>query len=85
MSTDHNYKKLTQLISYFWATRFIPLIIMSDGNYTIIYIDSVHTVHSNCKGRLGLSVTQRKGAIINVSKKAELATNSSTETEIVAT
>ena len=58
---------------------------MSDGKYTIIYIDCAHTVHSNCKGHSGLFVTQGKGAMISVSKKLGLVTNSSTETEIVAT
>ena len=84
-STDHDWKKLTHLMSYLWTTRFIPLIIMSDGKDTIIYIDGAHAVHSNCKGHSGLFVTQGKGAMISVSKKLGLVTNSSTETEIVAT
>jgi len=58
---------------------------MSDGINTIIYIDGSHAVHSNCKGHSGLFLTQGKGAMINVSKKLGLVTNSSTETEIVAT
>ena len=84
-STDHDWKKLTHLLSYLWTTRFIPLIIMNDGKDTIIYIDGAHAVHTNCKGHSGLFVTQGKGAMINVSKKLGLVTNSSTETEIVAT
>jgi hypothetical protein len=67
------------------ATRFIPLIIMSDGINTVIYIDGAHAVHSNCKGHSGLFLTQGKGAMINISKKLGLVTNSSTETEIVST
>jgi hypothetical protein len=58
---------------------------MNDGNDTIIYIDGAHAVHNDCKGHSGLFVTQGKGAMINVSKKLGLVTNSSTETEIVAT
>ena len=42
-------------------------------------------MHTNCKRHSGLFVTQGKGAMINVSKKLGLVTNSSTETEIVAT
>jgi hypothetical protein len=82
---EHDWKKLTHLMQYLRATRFIPLIIMSDGINTIIYIDGSHAVHSNCKGHSGLFLTQGKGAMINVSKKLGLVTNSSTETEIVAT
>jgi hypothetical protein len=82
---EHDWKKLTHLMQYLRATRFIPLIIMSDGMNTIIYIDGSHAVHSNCKGHSGLFLTQGKGAMINVSKKLGLVTNSSTETEIVAT
>ena len=84
-STEHDWKKLTHLMSYLWTTRFLPLIIMSDGKDTFIYIDGAHAVHSNCKGHSGLFVTQGKGAMISVSKKLGLVTNSSTETEIVST
>jgi hypothetical protein len=83
--TEHDWKKLNHLMQYLRATRFIPLIIMSDGVNTVIYIDGAHAVHSNCRGHSGLYVTQGKGAMINVSKKLGLVTNSSTETEIVAT
>ena len=58
---------------------------MNDGKETIIYIDGAHAVYTNCKGHSGLFVTQEKGATINVSKKLGLVTNSSTETDIVAT
>jgi hypothetical protein len=83
--TEHDWKKLKHLMCYLWATRFLPLIIMNDGSNTIIYIDGAHAVHNDCKGHSGLFVTQGKGAMINVSKKLGLVTNSSTETEIVAT
>jgi hypothetical protein len=82
---EHDWKKLNHLMQYIRATRFMPLIIASDGLNTIIYIDGSHAVHSNCKGHSGLFLTQGKGAMINVSKKLGLVTNSSTETEIVAT
>jgi hypothetical protein len=83
--TEHDWKKLKHLMRYLWTTRFLPLIIMNDGKDTIIYIDGAHAVHNDCKGHSGLFVTQGKGAMINVSKKLGLVTNSSTETEIVAT
>jgi hypothetical protein len=83
--TEHDWKKLNHLMQYLRATRFIPLIIMSDGINTVIYIDGAHAVHSNCKGHSGLFLTQGKGAMINISKKLGLVTNSSTETEIVST
>ena len=84
-STEHDWKKLTHLMSYLWTTRFLPLIIMSDGKDTFIYIDGAHDVHSNCKGHSGLFVMQGKGVMISVLKKLGLVTNSSTETEIVST
>ena len=83
--TEHDWKKLNHLMQYLRATRFLPLIIMSDGLKTIIYIDGAHAVHADCKGHSGLFLTQGKGAMINVSKKVGLVTNSSTETEIVCT
>ena len=58
---------------------------MTDGKDTFIYIDGAHAVHANCKGHSGLFVTQWKGAMISVSKKLRLVTNSSKETEIVYT
>ena len=72
-------------MNYLSTSRFIPLIIMSDGKDTIIYIDGAHAVHTICKGHSESFVTQGKGAMINVYTKLGLATNSSTETEIVAT
>ena len=83
--TEHDWKKLTHLMQYLRATRFLPLIIMSDGVNTIIYIDGAHAVHTDCKGHAGLYLTMGKGAMINISKKIGLVTNSSTETEIVST
>ena len=83
--TEHDWKKLTHLMQYLRKTRFIPLIIMSDGENTIIYIDGAHAVHADCKGHAGLFLTMGKGAMINISKKLGLVTNSSTETEIVST
>ena len=53
-------------MNYLWASRFIPLIITSDGKDTIIYIDDAHAVHTNCKGHSESFVTQGKGAMINV-------------------
>jgi hypothetical protein len=83
--TEHDWKKLKHLMRYLWTTRYLPLIIINDGKDTIIYIDGAHAVHNDCKGHSGLFVTQGKGAMINVSKKLGLVTNSSTETEIVST
>ena len=71
--TEHDWKKLTHLISYLWTTRCIPLIIMSDGKDTFIYINGAHAVHSYCKGHSGLFVTQGKGAMISVSKKIRVS------------
>jgi len=56
-------------MNYLWASRFIPLIILSDGKVIIIYIDDAHAIHTNCKGHSGSFVSQGKGAMINVYKK----------------
>ena len=80
-SIYHDWKKLTHLLSYLWTIRFIPLIIINDEKRLLFTL----MVHTNCKGRSGLFVTQGKGAMIIFSKKLGLVTNSSTETEIVTT
>ena len=76
---------MTYLQQYIWKTRFIPLIISITAEGVIIYIDGAHTVHANCKGHSGMVNTMVKGAMISVSKKLGIVTNSSTETEVVLT
>ena len=49
-----------------------------------IYIDSTYMVHTDGKGHTGLYLTLGKGIIINILKKLELVTTSSTEMEVVA-
>ena len=49
-----------------------------------IYIDEIYTVHNDAKGHSGIFVTMGKGAIINISKKLGIVTNSSTETKVVS-
>ena len=84
--TEHDWKKLSHEMQYLRKTRFIPLIIgIGDDGNTVIHIDGAHAVHNDCKGHSGLYLTMGKGAMINVSKKLGLLTNSSTESEIVST
>lgn len=73
------------LQNYIWKTRFIPLIITINDDGAITCIDGAHTVHADAKGHSGLFNTMGKGAMINVSKKLGIVTNSFTETEIVST
>jgi len=68
-----------------WQTRFLPLIIKIDDKGNVyIYIDRVHAVHADGKEYSGLYMMMDKGAIINVSKKLGLVTNSLMETEVVS-
>ena len=49
-----------------------------------MHIDGTHAVHMDGKGHPGMSLTMRKGAMVNVPKKLGLVTVSYTETEVVS-
>ena len=51
---------------------------------TYIYIDGIHAVYNDAKDHSGIFVTMGKGAMINISKKLGIVTNSSTETKVVS-
>ena len=77
--------KITNLMNCLWKTRFLPLIISITQDGVTIYIDGAHVVHADLKGHSSLYATQERGAMINVSKKLGIVTNSSTQTELVST
>jgi hypothetical protein len=80
---EHDRKKLTHLMKYLQRTRFLPMIIRTDGKGSIIYMDGAHAVHADMKGHGGVFVTEGKGAMYSSSNKLKLNTLSSTETEFV--
>ena len=67
------------LMQYLWKIRFLLLVISITQDRVTIYIDRAHTVHADSKGHSGLYTRKERGAMINVSKKLGIVTNSSTE------
>ena len=74
---------MTHLEQYIWKTRFLLLIIAIIDKGSIIYIDGAHTVHTNYKEHSGMVNTIGKGAMMSVSRKLCIVTNTSTETDVV--
>ena len=72
-------------MNYLWKMRFLYLIISITMDCMTIYIDRAHAVHVDAKGHSSLYATQKRGAMVKVSKKLGIVTNSSTETELVST
>jgi len=82
---EHDWKKLSHMMMYLQQTRFLPLILRSDGKGTAIYIDGAHATHADMRGHAGAMTTEGKGSVFASSTKLKLNTLSSTETEVVAT
>ena len=82
----YDKNKLQHEIGYLWKTRYLPLIILIDGDgIAYAHIDRAHQIHDDGKGHSGLCLTMGTGSMMSVSKKLGLVTISSTETEIVST
>jgi hypothetical protein len=80
-----DYKKLARVIQYLRATKYLPLILGTDGSGNIYwYQDGAHAVHRDMRGHTGLMMTFGQGAVYARSLKQKLNTRSSTETELVA-
>ena len=63
----------------------MPLIIAIDEDRnTYMHIDRVDAIYVDIKGHLGLFLTMGQGVIISISKKLDLVTTSSAETEVVS-
>ena len=60
---EHDQKKLTHLMKYIQRTAHLPLILRSNGNGTVIYIDGAHSVHADMKGHAGVYATEGSGAM----------------------
>ena len=85
MSNKQDIAKFRHLSRHLWLTRHLSLITSIDENGKVVmHIDRAYVAYSDGRSYLGLSLTMEQGAMINVSKKLELSTISSTETEIVS-
>ena len=80
---EYDWTKLGWGMKYLQHTKFLPLILRTDGKSVSIYLDGAHASHSDMKGHSGEFVTEGKGAVFSSSTKQKLNTLSSTETEIV--
>jgi hypothetical protein len=84
-SDTDDYKKLTRVMQYLRATKYLPLILGTDNSGNIYwYQDGAHAVHRDMRGHTGLMMTFGQGAVYARSLKQKLNTRSSTETELVA-
>jgi hypothetical protein len=80
-----DYKKITRVMQYLRATKYLPLILGTDESGNIYwYQDGAHAVHRDMRGHTGLMMTFGQGAVYARSLKQKLNTRSSTETELVA-
>ena len=79
-----DWKKLIRLMKYLQQTiNLIPTLSADDMALLKWHVDASHTVHPDCKGHTGGTLTIGKGTIYNTSTKQKLNTKSSTETELV--
>ena len=80
-----DYRKLTRVMQYLRATKYLPLILGADDSGNIYwYKDGAHAVHRDMRGHTGLMMTFGQGAVYARSLKQKLNTRSSTETELVS-
>jgi hypothetical protein len=84
-SDTDDYKKLTRIMQYLRATKYLPLILGTDESGNIYwYQDGAHAVYRDMRGHTGLMMMFGQGAVYARSLKQKLNTRSSTETELVA-
>ena len=77
--------KLRWPMGYSWYARRMPLIISIDKSGNVhVCVDGAHAAHQDGKGHSGLFATMGRGAMMSASKKLDLVTTSSTETEVVS-
>ena len=77
--------KLDHLVKYLNGTRTIPLTLSAnDTNIITWFVDAAFAVHPDFKSHTGGNMTMGEGAVISISKKQKMNTQSSTEAELVA-
>jgi hypothetical protein len=84
-ATDNDWKKLAYLFGYIRRTRHYSIGFELGARAEIrAYVDAVFLCHDDMVSRSGLVIEIAGGCICAVSKKQELVTKSSTESELVA-
>ncbi len=79
-----NWGKLKQVLKYLNGMRSLKLTInVNDLGILKCYVDGSQGLHWDCKGHEGAIFTLGEGAVSSYSRKLELITCSSTETELV--
>ena len=83
-SDEHDWKKLSRLLSYIQTTIDDKRIIGASSIYNLFtWIDAAYAVYEDMKGQTGGCMSMGHGVIHAKSSKQKLNTKSSTETEIV--
>ena len=84
---EDNWDKLRRLIGYLKRTIKLPLILRADGvNLLKWWVDASYAAHDNMRVHMGVTTSMGKygrGSIISISKKQNINTKSSTETELI--
>jgi hypothetical protein len=83
---EDNWKKLVRVLKYLNGARYTKLTLVVDEMNFIIhwYVDGLHQIHEDCRGRIGSLMMLEKGAAISSSNKMKCNTQSSTETELIS-
>lgn len=81
---EDDWKKLGRCLSYLKKVGDLPLTLEADNMSTIKWwVDASFAVHKDFKSHTGATMTMGKGCPINMSKKQQIMTRSSTEAELV--
>ncbi|CAJ1950718.1 unnamed protein product [Cylindrotheca closterium] len=81
---EDDYAKLARCIKYLRATKYMPLTIeLGDEFIMQWWVDASFAVHNDMKSHTGAVLTMGKGAIIAISTKQKINTDSSTVAELV--
>ena len=84
---EDDWKKLRRFLGYLKRTIEFPLILQADGvNVLKWWVDASYAAHDDMWGHTGGTIPMGKygrGSIISISKKQNINTKSSTETELI--
>ena len=81
---EDDWGKLRRVLEYLKGTRNLKLTLkVKDLSVIRWWIDASYTVHPDCKGHTGSTMTLGEGATISMSNKQKVNVRSSTEGELV--
>ena len=82
--TQQDYKKLTTIIKYLYATVHLSLLIGWDESGVPMWsVDGAFAVHQDMRSHTGAALTMGKETLLSLSMKQKINTKSSTEAELV--